>query len=80
LDNLYLVTVDGIQVLLGDAEGLMDKIAMMRATLPEVRKMEMPSGGVLDVTARLMADYQPPKTYQTPKPTDTPTPTPTLGT
>lgn len=73
LDNLYLVTVDGIQVLLGDTEGLMDKIAMMRATLPEVRNMGTLSGSVLDVTARLMADYQRPKTYHTPKPTATPT-------
>lgn len=72
LDNLYLVTVDGTQVILGNADDLADKIAMMRATLPELRSRQMPSGGVLDLSVRLMADYQPPKTYQTPKPTATP--------
>lgn len=61
LDNLYLVTSDGLQVMLGNSSSLPMKMAQMRAFLADARaKQTMISGGVLDVTTGKFADFRPP--------------------
>lgn len=61
LDNLYLLTVDGLQVMLGDATALPLKLAQMAAVLYDLRTKQMPiRGGVLDVTSGKFIDYRPP--------------------
>lgn len=57
LDNLYLVTQEGLKVELGDSEQLEQKIGMMRATLDELKAMGVYTG-LLDVSAVYVADYQ----------------------
>ena len=56
LDNLYLVTLDGIQVKLGDRNDLDKKLTLAMAVLPQLPVAEV-SGGLLDVTAVNKADY-----------------------
>ncbi|GHU68200.1 hypothetical protein FACS1894184_09600 [Clostridia bacterium] len=58
LDNMFLVTLDGIKVMIGRTDsGLPEKIALMRAILPELAK-EGVRDGLLDVTAGNKADYR----------------------
>ncbi|MDR1598467.1 MAG: FtsQ-type POTRA domain-containing protein [Oscillospiraceae bacterium] len=58
LDNLFLVTLSGIKVTLGRADELLpEKIALMRAVLPELAN-EGARDGTLDVTAGSKADYR----------------------
>ncbi|MDR2656653.1 MAG: FtsQ-type POTRA domain-containing protein [Oscillospiraceae bacterium] len=58
LDNLFLVTLSGIKVMLGRMDDrLPEKIAIMRAVLPELAK-EGVRDGLLDVTAGNKADYR----------------------
>lgn len=61
LDNLYLVTQDGLQVVLGSADNLADKIQLMRTGLNFLRGWKEVRGAVLDVTTGEAADYRPPK-------------------
>ncbi|MDR1569893.1 MAG: cell division protein FtsQ/DivIB [Oscillospiraceae bacterium] len=56
LDNIYLVTLDGIQVMLGDNYEIPAKIALAKAVLPQLPSDTKP-GGLLDVTAVNKADY-----------------------
>ncbi|MDR0396781.1 MAG: FtsQ-type POTRA domain-containing protein [Oscillospiraceae bacterium] len=59
LDNLFLVTLSGIKVALGRVDELLpEKIALMRAVLPELAR-EGVRDGALDVTAGSKADYRP---------------------
>lgn len=62
LDNLYLVTEDGLQVMLGSDDALEAKITLMRAALAYLResKAEQVRGGVLVVTTGEVADFRPP--------------------
>ncbi|GHU71216.1 hypothetical protein AGMMS49992_04840 [Clostridia bacterium] len=58
LDNLYLITISGIRVMVGTLDDeLPDKVALMRAVLPELDK-EGVRDGLLDVTAGNKADYR----------------------
>lgn len=77
LDNMYLITQDGLQVQIGDSELLYDKLRLMRAALPSIRRMGAPVGGILNVTSGLTADYQLPQALWTPSPTASPSPSPT---
>jgi len=56
LDNLYLVTKQGLIVELGDSEQMEPKIGMMRAVLAELTQMGMYVGS-LDVSVPYIADY-----------------------
>lgn len=60
LDNLYLVTYDGLQVLLGSETDLQKKIAALDAVLPQLRSGYTVRGGVLDVTTGTTADFKAP--------------------
>lgn len=61
LDNLYLLTVDGLQVMLGDATSLPLKIAQMVSVLSDLRIKQIPiRGGILDVSTGKFIDYRPP--------------------
>jgi len=62
LDNLYLITCDGLQVLLGDANNMGEKIALMQMTLSQLRGSMDIRGGVLNVTTTREADYRAPIT------------------
>lgn len=59
LDNLYLVTEDGMQVVLGDDEDLDEKLALLRAVLPRLRDGSEIRGSILDVSTADAADYRP---------------------
>lgn len=62
LDNMYLITGDGLQVKLGTLDSLSAKITQMRAMLRELRQGQASiSGGVLDVTTGKLMDYQAPQ-------------------
>lgn len=61
LDNLYLVTIDGMQVMLGNELELSNKLDITRAVLSELRLTEDVRGGVLDVTTGVSGDYSRPK-------------------
>ena len=56
MDNLYLVSGSGIQVLLGDETNLDDKLAWMRAVLDKLEQDGIMSG-VLDVSSGKNAVY-----------------------
>lgn len=75
LDNLYLVTQEGLQIDLGTADALGEKLALTRAVLPELAKMADPRGGVLDVSSTITADFRPAAT-PTPSPSPLPEATP----
>ena len=47
-DNLYLVTLEGVTVRLGDAEHMEDKIGAVRTCMSHLRQLNV-SGGILDV-------------------------------
>jgi len=59
LDNLYLVTHDGLQVTLGSEELLCEKVTLMLSVLPRLRELSDVRGGMLDVTTAKTADYHP---------------------
>lgn len=60
LDDLYLVTVDGLIIRLGDSENLDEKILTARSTLVPLRAAYAMRGAVLDVsTGDGQADFQP---------------------
>lgn len=61
LDNLYLVTSDGMQVMLGNALELSEKLDIARAVLDRLRPVEDVRGGVLDVSTGVNGDYSRPK-------------------
>ncbi|MCL1965124.1 MAG: FtsQ-type POTRA domain-containing protein [Firmicutes bacterium] len=61
LDNLYLVTEDGLQVVLGGRENMGEKISLMMSLLPGLRGSLEIRGGVLDVTTGVSGDFRPPK-------------------
>ena len=48
-DNLYLVTLEGVTVLLGTQDHMEDKIGAVRTCMGHLRQLSV-SGGVLDVT------------------------------
>jgi len=56
LDNLYLVTKEGLIVELGDSDQMEPKIGMMRAVLERLRDMGVYTGS-LDVSVPYTADY-----------------------
>lgn len=60
LDDLYLVTVDGLMIRLGDSEKLDEKILTARSALVPLRAAYTMRGAVLDVsTGDGQADFQP---------------------
>ena len=60
LDDLYLVTVDGLIIRLGDSENLDEKILAARSALVPLRAAYAMRGAVLDVsTGDGQADFQP---------------------
>ena len=61
LDNLYLVTDDGLQVVLGDTKDMRQKISLMLMLLPTLRETEEVRGGILDMTSGVAGDFRPPK-------------------
>ncbi|MDR0896255.1 MAG: FtsQ-type POTRA domain-containing protein [Oscillospiraceae bacterium] len=62
LDNLYLVTSDGLQVMLGGDHDLSTKLKLLRGVLPRLQEMvSTVRGAVLDVSAVDHADYRPPR-------------------
>lgn len=63
VDNLYLVSREGIKVQLGERTNMEDKIRWMRATLPVLRE-EGYREGELDVTSGKHADFMPPQGQQ----------------
>lgn len=74
LDNLYLVTKEGLIVNLGDSEQMEVKIGMMRAALDELKNRGMYSG-TLDVSIPYTADYlegRDPEVHYTTEPTAVP--------
>lgn len=61
-DNLQFLTESGLQVILGDAELLPEKIALMRDTLAYVQTLYPGQGGILNVSSGKTADFrQPPQ-------------------
>ncbi len=48
-DNLYLVTLEGVTVRLGNAEHMEDKIGAVRTCMSHLRQLNV-TGGILDVT------------------------------
>ncbi len=59
LDDLYLVTRDGLIIRLGEKESLDAKIALVRAALAPLRAAYTVRGAVLDVSTGQMADFRP---------------------
>lgn len=59
LDDLYLVTQDGLIIRMGDAENLDSKLALARAALKAVRAAYDVRGAVLDVSTGVHADFRP---------------------
>jgi cell division septal protein FtsQ len=57
LDNLYLITREGMKVELGDRSDMERKIGLMRAVLAELAKASVYTGS-LDVSSGTVADYQ----------------------
>ena len=49
LKNLYLVTVEGVTVRLGNADYMEGKIGAIRACMSHLRQLRV-NGGILDVT------------------------------
>lgn len=60
LDNLILITTDGVQVKLGNAEKIETKLYLMEKALSIERQRGDVRYGVLDVTTAKSADYKPP--------------------
>ena len=60
LDNLFLITVDGAQVKLGNAQNIETKLYLMEQALSIERQRGDVRYGVLDVTTAQNADYKPP--------------------
>ena len=58
LDSIYLVTVDGYTVNIGNAEELQGKIGTMRAVLKELRQRGL-KGGMVEATVSGVATYRP---------------------
>lgn len=56
MDEVYLVSVSGVQVILGDTENLPDKLEWMRAVLAELTRKGV-MRGVLDVSTGKNAVY-----------------------
>ena len=56
IDNLYLVTKEGLVVELGDNQQLEEKVGMMRAVIDKLAEMGMYVGS-LDVSGAYTADY-----------------------
>jgi len=48
-ENLYLVTLEGVTVLLGNGEHIEDKIGAVRTCMAHLRQLSV-NGGILDVT------------------------------
>ena len=59
LDDLYLVTQDGLIIRLGSAENIDEKLALARATLKPIRSAYEVRGAVLDVSTGVHADFRP---------------------
>ena len=58
LESIYLVTVDGYTVNIGDAQDLQGKIGTMRAVIAELRKKGL-TGGIVEATVVGVATYLP---------------------
>jgi len=56
LDNMYLVTIDGVQVKLGTSKNMEQKVLLARSVLPMLPE-SCKRSGLLDVTALNKADY-----------------------
>ena len=61
--HVCLYTKDNVEVVLGQPDGLSEKLAWMRDALPSLRKSGA-TGGTLDVSAKGGAIYSPPITEQ----------------
>lgn len=59
-DNIYLVTVEGVTVRLGDAKYMRAKIGAVRTDMAYLRQLGK-TGGILDVTTPENAKYMPEK-------------------
>ncbi len=59
LDNLYLIMENGLQIVLGDAEDIGEKIALSRAVIARLEGTEEFRGAVLDVSSGEAADFRP---------------------
>lgn len=71
LDNLYLITIDGLQVMLGDVHQLREKINIMNGFLQSERMHMALSGCVLDVSTGINADFR--SNVKVPEESDEPT-------
>jgi len=58
LDSIYLVTVDGYTVNIGENSDLQGKIGTMRAVVEELRKRGL-KGGIVEATVSGIATYRP---------------------
>lgn len=58
LESIYLVTVDGYTVNIGNAEDLQGKIGTMRAVISELRQRGL-KGGMVEATVSGIATYRP---------------------
>lgn len=58
LDSIYLVTVDGYTVNIGDVQELQGKIGTMRAVIGELRQRGL-RGGMVEATVSGIATYRP---------------------
>ncbi len=65
LDNLYLVTEDGLEIVLGDSGDLENKLLVARAAVATLRGKQELRGAVLDVSSGQSADYRPPSSGTT---------------
>jgi len=63
LDNLYLVTYDGLQISLGSTEDLYKKLELTGVAIAQLRQTHADKlrGGELDVSAGAQADFLPPQ-------------------
>ena len=77
LDNLYLMTTDGVRIVLGDASSLRTKLLIAREVLSVREPLGMVRGSKIDVSSGREAHYIPDTLPTvTPVPTATPTPAP----
>lgn len=64
LDNLYLVTREGMKVSLGNTEQIIQKVGILKAVMNELTPEEMRQGS-LDVTSGKVGDFSPKPVYDT---------------
>lgn len=75
-DNIFMLTADGLEIYLGSADDMNEKIALIRDTLPRIQARADGPGGKVDVSTGRVVDYMPPVPDPTPVPTEAPEETP----